>query len=77
MGLQDSDDVLTIENCVNLAAQLQCDQIYRIASTRDGKSVLNNNYALNTLPAPMVMMPRKELMLLLRGLNKKYFIRKI
>ena len=52
LGLQDSDDVLTIENCVNLAAQLQCDQIYRIASTRDGKSVLNNNYALNTLPAP-------------------------
>ncbi|MCS2956693.1 hypothetical protein NXX53_05105 [Bacteroides salyersiae] len=35
-----------------MAAQLQCDQIYRIASTRDGKSVLNNNYALNTLPAP-------------------------
>lgn len=52
LGLQDSDDMLTIENCAALAAQLVCPQIYRIASTRDGKSTLTNNYALNTLPTP-------------------------
>ncbi|WP_455584189.1 DUF4886 domain-containing protein [Bacteroides sp.] len=52
LGLQDSDDMITIQNCATLATQLVCNEMYRIASTRDGKSTLTNNYALSTLPTP-------------------------
>ena len=52
LALQDNDDLLTITNCANLAVQLKCGQIYRIASVKADKSALTNNYALSTLPAP-------------------------
>jgi len=49
VALQDSNDPLTIENCLSAPVELVCPQTYRVASVRSGNSTMTNNYALSTL----------------------------
>ena len=49
LGLQDSDEFLIVANCVNLATSMICGEKYGIASVRNGKSSLTNNYLIETL----------------------------
>jgi lysophospholipase L1-like esterase len=50
MALKYNDSALTIENCVNLATEVNCGSIYRIASIGGRpNAVFTNNYALDNL----------------------------
>ena len=49
VALQDTNDRLTIENCLSAAVELVCPETYRVASVRSGYSTMTNNYALSTL----------------------------
>lgn len=73
LGLQDSDDMLTIENCANLAVKLDCPDIYRIASVRADHSTLTNNYALRTLPTPNGVDAEKGIDILASRAKEKAF----
>lgn len=49
VALQDTNDPITIENCLSAAVELVCPMTYRVASVRSGYSTMTNNYALSTL----------------------------